>query len=516
MTLSVTRAPSFAVQSGWRVTLPVFLGTLAVVLALFHETALAMAAIWLRSDTYAHGFLVPAIAFYLAWRKRSDLLVLPPGHSYSAIFMLGLAGLAWLLGEVAAVNVVSQFAFTFIVVLTVPAVLGWQVARAAAFPLAFLFFAVPFGDFAMPQLMDWTAKVTILGLRASGVPVHAEGLRFVIPTGSWSVVEACSGVRYLIASVTVGTLYAYLTYQSWRRRLIFIGVSIAVPIVANWMRAYMIVMLGHLSGNRIAVGVDHLIYGWLFFGMVIMAMFWIGGRWREDVIAAPVSERAPVVRVETSVLPTLLAALTTIVVSAAWPLAEWRLESKVATPLTRLEPLAPIPGWQSRPSAPDEWRPRYGNAAASVQQTFVDDGRVAGLFIAYYRNQDSQHKLISSTNVLVSNDDPLWVRVASGAGETSSGQLSVAARSVELQSRDGRRLLVRQWYWVTGRWTTSDVMAKVYAAMSRLVGSGDDAAVIVVYAAPNQPGGAALLLDDFTRAAFPAVERSLQQTMALR
>jgi exosortase len=51
-------------------------------------------------------------------------------------------------------------------------------------------------------------------LALSGIPVHAEGLRFVIPTGSWSVVEACSGVRYLIASVTVGTLFAYLTYRS--------------------------------------------------------------------------------------------------------------------------------------------------------------------------------------------------------------------------------------------------------------------------------------------------------------
>jgi len=39
-----------------------------------------------------------------------------------------------------------------------------------------------------------------------------------------------------------------------------------VPIIANWLRAYMIVMIGHLSGNKLAVGVDHLIYGWLFFG----------------------------------------------------------------------------------------------------------------------------------------------------------------------------------------------------------------------------------------------------------
>ena len=53
----------------------------------------------------------------------------------------------------------------------------------------------------------------------------------------------------------------------------FIAASIVVPIVANWLRAYMIVMIGHLSNNKYAVGVDHLIYGWVFFGVVMMLLF---------------------------------------------------------------------------------------------------------------------------------------------------------------------------------------------------------------------------------------------------
>ncbi len=150
-----------------------------------------------------------------------------------------------------------------------------------------MFFAVPFGEFLLPVLMEYTANFTVTALRLSGIPVYREGLQFVIPSGNWSVVEACSGVRYLIASFMIGTLFAYLNYRSTRRRLVFIGVSIVVPIVANWLRAYMIVMLGHLSGNTIAVGVDHLIYGWLFFGLVITIMFLIGARWSEPETAVP-------------------------------------------------------------------------------------------------------------------------------------------------------------------------------------------------------------------------------------
>jgi len=203
---------------------------------------------------------------------------------------------AWLLGDLATVNSVKQLAMTALIVLAIPAVFGLQVAQAIAFPLAFLFFAVPVGEFLLPQLMSWTADFTVLALQATGIPVFREGNQFTIPSGSWSVVEACSGVRYLIASFMVGSLFAYLNYRSPRRRLIFAALSLAVPIVANWIRAYLIVLLGHLSYNKVAVDADHLIYGWLFFGLVIGIMYAIGMVWAEpgaSIVAAAKRTSAP-------------------------------------------------------------------------------------------------------------------------------------------------------------------------------------------------------------------------------
>ena len=114
------------------------------------------------------------------------------------------------------------------------------------------------------------------------MPIFREGNFLTIPSGTWSIVEACSGLRYLIASFMVGSLFAYLSYRSPIRRAAFVAASLAVPIVANWVRAYMIIMLGHLTSNRLAVGADHLIYGWVFFGVVMVLLFWIGAKWRED------------------------------------------------------------------------------------------------------------------------------------------------------------------------------------------------------------------------------------------
>ncbi|MBT9492894.1 MAG: exosortase A [Paucibacter sp.] len=241
----------------WRLALPAFLLLLAAVFWLYRDTALAMVEIWNRSETFAHAFVVPPISLWLIWRQRAVLANLNPSPSPGFLLPLIAAALLWLLGDLAVVNAATQLAFTAILVLLVPAALGWPVARAIAFPLGFLFFAVPIGEFMTPKLMEWTADFTVAALRLSGIPVFREGQEFVIPSGNWSVVEACSGIRYLMASVMVGTLFAYLNYRSLARRWIFVGVAIALPLIANWLRAYIIVMLGHFSDNKIATGADH-------------------------------------------------------------------------------------------------------------------------------------------------------------------------------------------------------------------------------------------------------------------
>lgn len=507
---------SLATQPGWRAALPVVILTLITILVLFRETVLGMVSIWARSGTYAHGFVVPPITIWLIWRMRERIALQAPRHSYPALVLLAVAGFAWLLGEMASANVVPQFALIFMLLLAVVVVLGRSVARSMAFPLLFLFFAVPFGDFTQPKLMEWTAKFTVLGLRLSGIPVFSEGQNLIIPSGSWSVVEACSGVRYLIASFTVGTLFAYLTYHSLRRRLIFVGISILVPILANWGRAYMIVMLGHLSGNKLAVGVDHLIYGWIFFGVVIMLMFWIGARWRQEELPADKSDLPPPVGDGQPDSTVWVAGVAAVLVAAIWPLAQWRVDHDIAAPVKQLAPLSPIPGWQLETSGVVDWRPRFENYSASTQAAFESDRHAAGLFLAYYRNQDQQHKMVSSVNVLVTNSDPVWAQVVQGTREVSFLQQALTIRTAELRALTGERLLVWQWYWVNGRWTANDFLVKAYTVWSRLLGDGDDSAVVIFYTPLNLGGEAEAILENFARAAAPAIETVLRQTREAR
>ena len=245
----------------WRLPLLLWLGVVATLLVAYSDTLIAMVTIWERSGTFAHAFVVPPICVWLVWRLRETLAQTRPQPVPWLLLPMALVALGWMLGRVAYANSVSHLAFTALLVLSVPAVLGWAVTRVIAFPLLFLFFAVPVGEALTPILMLWTADFVVAALRLTGVPVYREGQQFIIPSGSWSVVAACSGIRYLMASFMVGTLFAYLNYRSLKRRLAFVAVSIVMPIVANWVRAYLIVMIGHLSNNQLATGVDHIVYG---------------------------------------------------------------------------------------------------------------------------------------------------------------------------------------------------------------------------------------------------------------
>lgn len=500
---AVVSAPIFDVAPTWRQASAALAIIVLVLLTLYFDTARSMVEIWWRSGTFNHAFLVPPISLWLVWEKRHALAQVYPRPTPWLALPLALIAVGWLMAELVAVNVLTQFALVTMLVLSVPLVIGFHAAKRIAFPLGFLFFAVPFGEFMMPTMMAWTAKFTVIGLRASGIPVYQEGLHFVIPSGRWSVVEACSGVRYLIASIVVGTLYAYLNYRSLKRRLIFIGVAILVPIFANWLRAYMIVMLGHLSGNTLAVGVDHLIYGWVFFGIVMLIMFASGLRWREADV--PTAEATPAsVPLSTAGRRRLLGVTALTVAIAIAPRAALLAMDSGSVPAA--PPLTPealaVGGWQIADTPLTDWQPAYANPVATLKVTLQKDDKRIGVFIAYYRQQDYQRKLITSTNQLVTSNDAHWALIAQGRRDLTLAGQTLAAKVGTLRSLDvslgaeAPRLLVWHWYWIDGHHIGSDLHGKLQLALSRLAGRGDESAAVFVYA--YEPDGEAILTDYLT------------------
>jgi exosortase A len=504
----MTHSPS------WRNSLAALLLAFVVIGVGYTPTITGMIEIWERSGTFTHAFLVLPISLWLIWRLRAPLAAFVPAPAPWVAVPLLLVGVLWLFGELVAVNVITQFALVSMVVLSVPLLLGLPLARAITFPLLFLFFCVPFGEFIMPRLMQWTADITVIGVRLSGVPVYQEGLQFIIPSGHWSVVEACSGIRYLIASICVGVLFAYLSYSSWKRRVLFVIAAAMVPLAANWIRAYGIVMLGHVSGNKLATGVDHLVYGWVFFGIVMTLLFMVGMRWQQP-------ERLPVFQPAKSAQPRSLV-LAWLLLAAALlipRLGLWLVErgDAAAAPELQTASLQDLGSWKGVTTGFSSWQPSFTQPSVVWKRSYAAETGQAGIYVAYYRRQDSQRKLVSSENMLARSDDGFWAVVGRGGAEVDGIPVRTASlRGGTVASGGEQRLRVWQWYWVDGELTASDIKAKLLTLKARLSGRGDDGASIVLYAPESSAGEGDSVLAAFASTARAALLPVLARTREQR
>ncbi len=498
--------------SAWLQSGALTLGVLLILVGVFWPTFHSMVEIWDRSETFTHGYLIFPISAWLLWRNRHELAQVQPRPDLRGLILLAGAGAGWLLADAGSVNVVAQYAFIFMLIAAVWTLLGWNFVRAAFFPLMFLLFAVPLGEFLIQPLMGVTADFTVAMLQATGIPVYREGMFFSIPSGDWSVVEGCSGLRYLIASVTLGVLYAYLTYRSWKRRLLFSIAAIVVPVFANSGRAYMIVMIAHLSDMKLALGVDHYIYGWVFFGIVMLLLFWIGSFWREDEQPAP-SQPEPVAAPSGSARarPILPVAVAALVVAGLWPAYAGWLKARPLPDMPVLQVEAQG-GWQ--PAEPfTAWVPHWIGADRQLRQPYAQAGRNVMLELNYYITQRQDAELINSQNFMIRQKDPLWSNVGEDIVSVQIGGQSRQVRQARLRGSDGQRLLVWQWNLINQQPVVSDHKAKLVLALDRVRLKRDDGLSVLV-ATPYEETAieaAAATLARFAADMAPAIGHTLDQ-----
>jgi exosortase A len=237
-----------------------------------------MARQWWDASTYNHILLVPPILAWLVVQRWPELAKLSPQAWRPGLVVLAGALLAWVAGSLLGINTLSQLGAIAMLQASVALLLGPRVVAGLLFPLAYMTFLVPFGDEMVPALQAITAKLAVALTHASGVPAVIDGVLIDTPAGLFVVAEACSGVKFLVAMVALGTLVAHLCFASWKRRAVFMLAAVIVPVLANGVRAWGTIYIAQSQGMEFAAGFDHIVYGWIFFALVMIAV--LGASWR--------------------------------------------------------------------------------------------------------------------------------------------------------------------------------------------------------------------------------------------
>lgn len=490
-----------ATRARWLVALSSLAAAFAVLLAPFHHEVAGAVRVWTESTAYNHCFLVIPIVVYLVWHRRASLRGLVPCPSIWGLGIVAAASAGWLLAALLDILELRQFLLLAMVQGLLLGVLGQQIYGRLAAPFLYLFFLVPSGEILVPSLQDFTARFAVAGLRLLGVPVYSDGVMIDIPEGSFVVAEACAGLRFLIASIAYGTLYAVLLYRSPWRRLAFIGLSLIVPVIANGLRAFGIIYAAHLFDATAAIEADHIVYGWLFFSLVIVALSLVGMTFSEGWQTVRTAAAHGRTRTGSALGPTIAAAVA-VSVALAGPTYALAIDGTSAgRGLAALDVPDPGPPWREVRSS--GWHPVVINADREVLNAFTDGKDQIERFVALYAIGATADNVLRSENRIA--DEKTWRRVETGVATIRLGERKYSVRIDRVVANERSRF-VWSFYVIDGRVVGSRLLAKMYQAYARLAGRGRIGAFVALSA-------------DTTDSADPpdlALDRFMNSSPALR
>jgi EpsI family protein len=432
---------------------------IAAIVLLFWPTWVELAAAWEDTGrlTYTHGWLIAALSLWLLWRERAHFSaparVLPMPQRWLVVFALFAGALAWQFLYRAGIQIAQQMLLPLLMWLALVAVCGRGAARAAALPLALLYFAIPIWDYFNFAALWTTTNAVRLMLSVAGVPAFFDGNVVQIPSGVFEIAGGCSGMHYIIVALAVATLMGELRRDSWRMRVRWWVAALVLAVVINWVRVFTVIVAGHLSQmQHYLVRESHYGFGWALFGIVVLALIVMDRRtplapMPERVEApanfAPASARLSIILTALALsLPLALNALISARVTVGGPVA-WPASVSGCRLMSERLSLS-------------DWRPQQWNSDQTRQAVFDCNGQTVELFGAWYSDQRQGKELGGYDNHL-HGDAAIDAQSVASVGERQVASLET--------SEAGRRALLFVSYRVGDREFTSATRAQLWYSL---------------------------------------------------
>lgn len=430
-----------------RTATTVFAVVVFAAVTLYFETFVSIVKTW-SFDGYSHGYFILPICLYLVWLKRGELSGTAVAGSRIAVVALLILSAVWLLADNVGIQVIRQFAAVSMVPMSLLAVFGTSFARPIRFALGYLLFAVPFGEFLIPYLIDFTASFSVEALNLFGIPVFRDGQYFYVPSGSYEVAKACAGLSYIVATLALSVLYAHVLFTSLRKAVIFVAFAVALSIATNGIRATTIVLLLHYTNLDIAAGRDHEFVGWIFYGLMIAVVVWVGQRHADSKkvdrnshasIAGPIPGD-----LSRPAWPLAYVGIAAIVAVMTGPVVNLFVRDTVNTENVLTSGLPKnVAGWTAVELTDSTWRPDFVRYSHMSLRGYLRSGNKVEVALIRYLGQNQGAELASSGNSVADLDEWALGNVVTHSVDLSSPE-PVPVSEVIASRADESRLI---WYW---------------------------------------------------------------------
>jgi len=253
-----------------------------LVLGAFAASLMNLVQVWMDSEEYGHGVIVPIISLYMYWLNREKISGQTVQPSWLALPLAVAGGLLHLLGVMADVDVAAYYGLLLSLAALPMAAGGWRLLNQAWYPLLLVLFVIP-----LPYLLSTllTARMQLVSsdigvafIRLFGLPVMQDGNVLYMGDFSMLVEEACSGLRYMYPLVSIALIVAYF-YRGpvWQKLLIVLS-TIPITIGMNSLRIAVTGLIIRYWGSQAAEGFLHSFEGWIVFMLafaLLMLEIWV-------------------------------------------------------------------------------------------------------------------------------------------------------------------------------------------------------------------------------------------------
>jgi len=445
-------------------------------------------------EDYNYGFIIPLVVLYILWEKRDQLQSVKGAYSYLGlgVALAGL-GLFWI-GELGG-ELFMQYISLWLVISGLTWMhLGWHKFKIILFPIAFLLTMFPLPHFVTAaitlQLKLISSKLGVMALQAAGHTAYREGNVIDLGFTQLQVVDACSGLRYLIPLFVLSIIVSYFSKGAWWKKLLVIASTIPISLIINGGRIALAGLLFPVWGPRVVEGFFHDFSGWLIF-MLSLGILWVEMWLLNSIVKTDVRESgdAPYGGKESQPSavpgdrPTLRYlsphfAIATVLLTASLAMGhtiEFREKVVIAKSLDQFP--KEIRNWSGREQ---QMGPEILEALNLSDYTMIDftngQGNTISFYVAYYESQQKAESIHSPSTCLPAGG---WVFDQTGNVRlpipSPDGAMPV---NRAVMQKGAERMLVYYWFPMRGRVLTNAIEMKLYNFWDALTRHRTDGALV--------------------------------------
>lgn len=244
---------------------------MSVIAAFYFPTVSQLFQRWILWDqSLSHGLPTLGIFLFLIWRAQ------PWAYQADSVtrrlglcILLCLTSVVWFLFDKIQIGILAYLALLPLLWLLIAASYSVKTALQLSIPIGILIFTIPLWEQLTELLVALSASAIGLMGRLVDIPILIDGNNIFIPYGRLYIDDGCSGLRYLTIALLMAYLIACVHYYRLRQAIIAMVLAAALALLMNWIRIFLLVMIGYYTDMQSSLMQDHEMFGWILFACVM-------------------------------------------------------------------------------------------------------------------------------------------------------------------------------------------------------------------------------------------------------